>query len=164
MGRPALYRIPASIPALHLGETIYHPAHEPRRISAAAAAIALHALERADRDRDERQLRAEWYVAGLNDRGEVRPIRAVTEAKPGFLRFPVLLSGAGSRTAGGLGVVQTYPRALGEESSVSQVLERDASDEWPGAQAVVRHLVTFPTHSAVRASHARRILAWARST
>jgi hypothetical protein len=30
LGRPSIYGIPASIPALHLGETVYHEAGEPR--------------------------------------------------------------------------------------------------------------------------------------
>ena len=39
MGRPGLYGIPSAIPALRLGEMVYHPAHAPRSLSAAAAAL-----------------------------------------------------------------------------------------------------------------------------
>ncbi|HXC25876.1 MAG TPA: DegT/DnrJ/EryC1/StrS family aminotransferase, partial [Gemmatimonadaceae bacterium] len=39
LGRPSVYAIPASIPALHLGETVYHEAHEPESLSLGGATL-----------------------------------------------------------------------------------------------------------------------------
>ena len=50
LGRPSLYALPSAIPGLHLGETIYHPAHEARAISGVSASLVRDALVRADAD------------------------------------------------------------------------------------------------------------------
>ena len=50
LSRPDLYRFPASIPALRLGEMVYHRAGTPREMTAAAAAILPAALRTADRE------------------------------------------------------------------------------------------------------------------
>src|SRR5579862_5223764 len=51
IGRPSLYSIPASLPFLKLGETIYKEAHEPQFLSVAAASLASEAVAAADVER-----------------------------------------------------------------------------------------------------------------
>jgi perosamine synthetase len=75
LGRPSLYSLPASVPGLRLGETIYHPAHEPESLSRAAAVLVARAFGRLDADREVRARRANdlmarleaWAAAGAPD-------------------------------------------------------------------------------------------------
>ena len=73
LGRPALYALPSAIPALHLGETIYHPAHDPRAITAASASLVRASLARADADLAVRRRNAEFSRAQPSTREASAP-------------------------------------------------------------------------------------------
>ncbi|HEX6909387.1 MAG TPA: DegT/DnrJ/EryC1/StrS family aminotransferase, partial [Longimicrobium sp.] len=47
LARPSLYALPAALPFLRLGETVYHPPSPPRRLSRAAAGVLAAGWERA---------------------------------------------------------------------------------------------------------------------
>ena len=165
-GRPALYAIPASIPALGLGQTVYRPAPDPGRLSRAAASLVERALTRMDADRDLRAQRAAWYHQRLADDETVQLVQPIAGVQPGYLRFPILSArpdGALHPAAPALGVVRTYPRVLGEEPAIAAILKLGESTiATPGAQTLVRQLLTLPTHAAVTDADAERIVAWAR--
>jgi len=77
LGRPSLYSLPSAIPVLHLGETIYHPAHDPRRISAASASLARASLARADADLALRRRHAEALARAAEGATSVRVMRPI---------------------------------------------------------------------------------------
>jgi hypothetical protein len=166
VGRPALYGIPASIPALRLGETVYHEPHEPGAISTAAARLVAFALARADSDRAARAGIADRLRSILNGgdgpgRGSVRvrAIRPIAGAVSGELRLPVLRDDTdiGLATSG---VVRSYPRSLDMEPAARTLV-------WPGepaclgARAVCDTLWTLPTHDMVTEQDIEAISAWA---
>jgi perosamine synthetase len=163
-GRPALYAIPASIPALGLGQTVYRPAQEPTPLSRAAATLVVCALMRADADRAARVRRSAWYVQRLSSDGGAQLIQPIPGAEPGYLRFPILSARPDvvlPASASPLGVVRTYPRALGEEPAIAAVLKPGESTiSTLGAQTLCRRLVTLPTHAAVRDADAERVVRW----
>jgi len=162
--RPGLYGIPASIPALGLGETVYHPAGEPGRLSRAAAGLVELALERVDADRVMRAHRAGWYVERLSGLPSLRLVRPIAGAEPGYLRFPILDATPGGSVrvpAPALGVVRTYPRPLGEEPAIAAVIE-GGEPATPGAREICDRLFTLPTHAAVRDEEATRVVQWAK--
>lgn len=165
-GQPAFYAIPASIPALGLGQTVYRPAHEPGRLSRAAATLVESALARADADRAARGQRAAWYRHRLTDVDDVRLVQPIAGAEPGYLRFPILCArsdGGINETAPALGVVRTYPRPLGEEPAIAAVLKTGESTiSTPGAQILCCRLLTLPTHASTTDLDAKRVLEWAR--
>jgi perosamine synthetase len=161
-GRPALYGIPASIPALHLGETVYHAAGEPARLSGAAAALVERSLARVDADRVRRAARAWWYTERLEGMPTVRVVHPIAGAEPGYLRFPILDATpgmAGRSPAPRLGVVRSYPRPLGEEPAIAAVLA-PREPPMPGARAICERLLTLPTHAAVTDRDAGRVVEW----
>jgi dTDP-4-amino-4,6-dideoxygalactose transaminase len=163
-GRPALYGIPASIPALGIGETVYHAAGEPGRLSRAAAALVEAAFRRVDEDRTARAARAAWYVERLTGLPSVRLVRPVSGAEPGYLRFPILDATPGSsvrNAAARLGVVRTYPRPLGSELAIASVLEA-GEPVMPGAREICDRLLTLPTHAAISDADAARVVQWAK--
>jgi perosamine synthetase len=163
-GRPPLYVIPASIPALELGQTAYRPAGEPERLSHAAAALVEVALARVDADRATRAARAAWYTERLADIAALDLVDPIAGAEPGYLRFPVLarLAADAKRIpAPPLGVVRTYPLPLGEEPAAAAVMHL-REPTMPGAREICSRLFTLPTHAAVTDADAERVLGWAR--
>lgn len=154
LGRPELYALPAAMPWLHLGETRYRAPVQPRPIARAAAGLLERTLASANREKDARRAKAaEWLEALDPTRAEA--IRVPSEGRAGYLRFPVLvrlgLSGlSDARRALRLGVSPGYPRTLAQLPAVrDRLLSPSGASRWPGAEDLVRRLVTLPTHSLV---------------
>ena len=92
----------------------------------------------------------------------MRLIAAPRDGTPGFLRLPLRLSRgvAGfvdAKLALRLGVMPGYPATLVALAPVRERLARPAG-RWPGAEDLVRQLVTLPTHSWVSTADREKIL------
>ena len=149
---------------LHLGETAYRPAHEPRALSRAAATLVDDAMVRMDADRVPRARRAHWYVERLGDLSATRLITPIPGAEPGYLRFPILDIVSSDRTypsAPALGVVRTYPRPLGDEPALAAILHA-REPATPGARELCSNLLTLPTHARVTDADGRAVVDWVR--
>jgi dTDP-4-amino-4,6-dideoxygalactose transaminase len=149
--RPAVYGIPAAIPALRLGETTYRESRPVTSMTRSAAASLLATHEAALVEAGVRRRNAARFVAGLGDNSRARTIRTQHLSCAGYLRLPVRLpNGIGSlklgREASQLGIFSSYPMSL---SNLSQLAGRlvDRLGSPPGAETLVRQLVTVPTHS-----------------
>lgn len=168
LGRPAVYGIPLRIPALKLGRTEYRPPGSPRRMSSAATALVIGTCNDAVREaRTRREIAATWRD-GLTINGALRPIDAPAGGAAGFLRFPVRAIGAGPRVrelldrGRRLGIAQSYPTTLAQIPALrTRMIE--PSIRTPGADSLVRELVTLPTHSLLSAEDRRAILSLCRS-
>ncbi len=147
LARPSLYWIPAGLPFLGLGETVYRPPHAAGRMTRGAAGVLAVTTTLVGREAEARRTRA----AELRRQAEVacRIPRVPSASEPGYLRFP-LLPGPFARDSalvrGGhrLGLSHGYPSTLAELPGF-----RSLHEPVPGAQTIVRQLVTSPTHSAV---------------
>ena len=157
LGRPSLYGIPAAIPALHLGETIYHPAHEPRAITAVSASLVRAALQRADADLAVRRRNAEELEHALARTSGLNAIRAIPGSKPGYLRFPVRIADARAARPE-LGIVRGYPHTLAELDELKGSLS--GNENIRGARELQRTLVTLPTHAMLTADDLRDLAGW----
>lgn len=158
-GRPSLYGIPASIPSLRLGEMVYHPAHEPRAMSVAAAAIVRDAIGRADADIARRRRRAQELAAHLGDADGLRVVAPIARGSSGYLRLPVI-DFAGRESDPHLGILRGYPRTLAEQEELRPCL-CDGEIGPRGAALLGRSLFTVPTHRWVSERSAERIRGWA---
>jgi dTDP-4-amino-4,6-dideoxygalactose transaminase len=160
LGRPSLYSLPSAIPALHLGETIYHPAHDPRRISAASASLARASLARADADLALRRRHAESLARAAEGAMNIRVVRPIAGAEPGYLRFPVLLADARTerRERAQIGIVHGYPDTLADLAELRSSLLGD--EKLSGARDLRHNLVTLPTHSLLSDDDLRQLSAW----
>jgi dTDP-4-amino-4,6-dideoxygalactose transaminase len=159
LGRPSAYGIAASLPGLHLGETIYHPAGEPGPLSRAAAALVRRGLPQVDAERLARARVAESLIAQLARVPSFHPVRPITGGTPGYLRLPVL-DEAGRRAVPEMGIVRSYPRPLNEEAEMAPIIHRGEPDT-PGARDICRKLLTLPVHEYVTAADERQIVEWA---
>jgi dTDP-4-amino-4,6-dideoxygalactose transaminase len=162
VGRPAIYTIPASIPALHLGETVYHDAHEPAPLSAAAAAILRVTLSHADQDALHRRRIAATLREAVLHSTHLRACTPVAAGVSGYLRFPVVADPPVAPIPR-LGIVRSYPRTLAEQSELQPLLLPSA-EPFYGAQELATRLLTLPTHHMVTAGDLRQLTAWLRTT
>lgn len=161
LGRPSTYGIAASMPGLHLGETIYHPAGEPAALSRAAAALVRWGLPHSDAERLARAAVAESLTGQLARVPSLHPVTAIPGSNPGYLRFAAL-DAAQRREAPRLGVVRSYPRPLGEEPEIAPIVHC-GEPETPGARDICRMLFTLPVHEYVTRADERQIVEWASS-
>lgn len=163
LGRPEVYGIPASIPGLGLGETTYHDPAPPAGITRAAAALLRHAREGSRGEAAARRENAAALLARLPAAGGARAVRVPAGGEAGWLRLPVRVPGgmdglASHARARRLGVAASYPTTLAALPQLRPLLAGPET-RWPGAEALVRELVTLPTHSRVTAAEREEILA-----
>lgn len=155
LGRPAIYGVPFSITGLRLGETVYRSPRTESPLSRAAAAGLLVTRDASEREATVRKANAKKLLAAIADNRQLVAMSIDREATPGYLRLPLRLHGgmAGFRSqsrALGLGIAPSYPLSLADLPQLAT--RRDGPERaWPGAEALVRELVTLPTHSSLRA-------------
>jgi hypothetical protein len=155
LGRPAVYGVPAALPWLRLGEMVYHPAHEPRPLAVAAAALVESAVNGADAAAARRRARAEVLLGSAPP--AVGRTAVIAGGTTGMLRLPVRIT---TTTApGGLGVVVGYPRTLFEQGELRPLLHAEER-EHPGAETLRRLLHTVPVHDFVTAPDLERLTMW----
>ncbi len=164
VARPDLYRIPRAVPGLGLGETRYREPGPMRTMAAAAAGIVLATGGRAEDEAEARRRNARELQEHLARRGVAAGVTPPEGGTAGYLRFPVRVPGAVEgmtepRRARFLGAEGGYPRilpTLDALRSLAPVGEEDGTGNgprrWPGAEALVRELVTLPTHSRTRST------------
>jgi len=149
--RPDLYALPAALPFLHLGETIYRAPHQPRRATPASCAVVAATWAMAEREVETRRSNAARLLAAVGRRGRAfEAVRTAAEARPGYLRLAVLALPEARRAAVGnearhLGVRPSYPKVLSEvEQLAARCVNRDGA--FPGGRTLAARLCTFPTH------------------
>jgi perosamine synthetase len=162
VGRPALYGIPASLPFLHLGETIYHPPRPPRGATAASLAVLAKIWWESDREIRTRKANAARLTRAVADSPFVSLVAAIPSGEPGYLRLPVILrEGAATgwlAEGSALGVARGYPQPLSELPSLRA--RAAAIEPLPGAAALAARLLTLPTHRFLQERDLSRLEAW----
>ena len=151
LGRPSLYALPRALPWLHLGETRYHPPAPPAPMTRVAAALLCASRDEAEREADRRRGNGQFFRERLAGLAGVRIPVPPADARPGYLRFPVLVRGGvaalgASARVRRFGVEGGYPRPLAELGPVQARLAGEAV-RLAGADVLARELVTLPTGS-----------------
>jgi dTDP-4-amino-4,6-dideoxygalactose transaminase len=152
---------PASIPWLHLGETRYHDPRPLMGLSRSAAALLLASQTAADSEAALRRANARALLDAISEHPLlVKPIAVADDTRPGYLRLPIRIHGGASvvhgLSAGRRGVAPGYPSTLAELPAVRNSLR--TAGPLPGANALVRELVTLPTHGLTTHQDRREIL------
>jgi dTDP-4-amino-4,6-dideoxygalactose transaminase len=143
---PRLYWLPAGLPWLHLGETVFYDDFPTRRLSGVQAGLLDRWQERLDALNTVRRAHSAFYLA------HIPRARNYGDGIP-YLRLPVLLRDAEERhqvleTKGGAGVGLggMYPTSV---RGIRQLQGRLPSGDCPEADRVAARLVTLPTHPFV---------------
>ncbi|MGH7463533.1 MAG: DegT/DnrJ/EryC1/StrS family aminotransferase [Longimicrobiales bacterium] len=149
LGRPALYHLPASLPWLDLGETLYRTPSPTRTLRGAIAALALATHAASLSEAVTRREHAALLLERLRD--DAARIRVPANGAAGYLRLPVRVRGDRGRAVAAnlhhLGVAASYPSTLAQLPAVRSRRAAGSDDCLPGADALVRELITLPTHS-----------------
>jgi perosamine synthetase len=141
--RPSLYWIPAALPFLRLGETIFPKRIAVRRLAGVHAGLLRGwptRLARANRLRCET---AAYFIRRLS--------RAPALGRPHpYLRLPILVASARERARihslsrrRGLGIGRVFPTPVSEIPQVRSACHRQ---HFPCARRVAETLLTVPTH------------------
>jgi dTDP-4-amino-4,6-dideoxygalactose transaminase len=161
-GHPAVYGLPSAIPWLGLGETRYK---KPLPLSEMARASArLLEITRAEADRESavRRRNAGILLEAISRERDIEPVQAPPGGELGYLRLPLRVRLGHkrlcrSKRARRLGILAAYPAVLDTLEAVRTRLVNRKS-RWPGAEELVRELVTVPTHSLTTATDRRKVL------
>jgi dTDP-4-amino-4,6-dideoxygalactose transaminase len=156
LARPGVYGLPAALPFLGLGGTVYHRPRAPAGMSAFSSGVLRASLHVEDREAEIRRRNAAQLTQAIASRGG--GLRVVTAEDPaarcGYLRLPVvvtddaLLPVMRSDAAARLGILPSYPVSLAD---LPRFRERvvNRTEDLSGARRLAQRLVTFPVHSRV---------------
>jgi dTDP-4-amino-4,6-dideoxygalactose transaminase len=114
---------------------------------------------------ERRRASGEWLTHYLPYGKAVQRIRPSEGAVAGWLRYPMLFREGWKgfedpRSAARAGLAAGYPCILPELPAVAaQMTAGPQAARWPGAQLLVRGLVTLPTHSLLGIADHRRLVA-----
>ena len=159
LAHPLLYRLPASIPGLNLGEMVYRTASEPRAMPAMAAAILPAALVMEANEVESRRARANDLLSLLTETPRLVPIRHLPGGNPGFLRLAFLDTVGDASLLVALGAVRGYPMTLDQHEQLQPLLApRERAGK--GAATLRDRLFTVPTHSRVGSADVARLADW----
>lgn len=144
--RPRLFWIPAALPFLHLGETVFPKAVPIRRLSGVKAG-ALHGWQQRLTGLNRQRAEAARYYRHRLSLGLLPGVDHP------YLRVPFRVRNASEKQRlcamsrrRGLGLSPAYPTAVTEIPGVPLVCE---GRRFPSAQRVAASLVTIPTHPLV---------------
>jgi hypothetical protein len=159
LSHPSLYRLPASIPALKLGEMVFHPPRSPRSMNAASAAVLRWTLGLEQREVSVRRARAKELLSRIGSTPNVVPARAIAGGESGFLRLALLGPDGGRTLRPDLGALPGYPMTLDQHVQLRPLL---LSDEraGKGSEFLRDRLFTVPTHSGVDVADLARLSKW----
>jgi perosamine synthetase len=159
LGHPAVYRVPASIPALRLGEMVYRHPTQARPMAAAAVAMLRAALELDDQVVLGRRARANVLLSRITPLHHVTPVRPIAGGESGYLRLAIL-DDAGTRLPRpAVGALRGYPMTLEEHEQIRPLLHRDER-AGTGSETLRDRLFTLPTHSRVQSADLSRLEVW----
>jgi dTDP-4-amino-4,6-dideoxygalactose transaminase len=161
LSHPAVYWLPAAIPALQLGATVYHVPSVARAMTATSALLLIEALDQEPAALVGRTAAERQYLEGLravtHDGTPMIPLYAAAEMASGALRVPVRLGREIAERLAPRGVVRSYPRTLAD---YPEILERvvHRGEALPGARLLADSLYTLPTHARLRDAERAEII------
>lgn len=161
--RPWLYWIPAGIPALGLGKTVYTtdiPMHRLSNMAAGLAGRLFDAIETITADRVRIAARIVETISGIT---ALTPVQPIDGGDPAYLRLPCLAASGELRdrlvydlNRAGIGATISFPLPLCDLNDISghATIERNACS---GARTVASRIVTLPTLAYIRDEDIQRL-------
>jgi dTDP-4-amino-4,6-dideoxygalactose transaminase len=147
LGHSLLFAVPSAVPALRLGETVYHEPWQPGALHPLQAALAADALRVGAARRAARARVAGELAEALRGQHQVRPIRAVAGTHPGFLRVGVLADDRWVARLKNVGMRRSYPVALPHHPAMRPLLAAERAA--PGSELLATSLASLPCHHRV---------------
>lgn len=153
--RPQLYWLPESLPFLGLGETVYDESFAVNGLSVLQGCAGQVLFDRLSALNDQRRKVATALAGSLITTGEYEIPGYGVESCPAYVRLPVLARTQEVRDYAierlrnrGIVASRMYPTTIHNIPGIRDRLAGESS-EFPGAERVVRCLLTLPTHPYV---------------
>lgn len=148
---PRAYWLPAGLPFLGLGETIYDPTFSIRRLDGLRAGLLQTWRRRLEDSNEDRARHADLYLGRFRqEEAQLDPIRQPGTA---YLRLPIVMPTVADKqelcAAGndlGLGVSALYPSPI---SKIPELTAQFQGQPYPGADILADRLITLPVHHYV---------------
>ncbi len=151
---PMLYWLPAALPFLRLGQTIFDRDFPVKRLSRSKAGILRHWRRRLETSNEARESISSSLFAYI---GMAKPENEELH----LLRFPLICATQDDRDDNfarlrhiGMGASKMYPGPINEIPEISELFK---GSTFPGAKVLSARLLTLPTHHLVRMRDIRRI-------
>lgn len=157
LSAPSLYALPANMPWLKLGETVFHAAPEPHAASLATLALLPLVLRDLKPVATLRHQVGQWYREQLADSPHVLASVVPAGCDDGCLRFPIFLRRDEAGPLARDGVAQFYPRSLAEYPELASFVN-NTTLQMRGAEFLAARLHTLPTHSLLTDEDRRRVV------
>jgi len=165
--RPNLYALPAALPFLRLGQTIYREPRPLRSPASVSCPVIAATWTLAEQEVDVRRRNAERLLVEVHRQPGFETITTPGHARPGYLRLPVLASPGVRRAADGtvarrLGIMPGYPKALCDLEPLAPRC-RNRGGAFPGSRLLAARLCTLPTHGGLGIRDIERLGQWIRA-
>jgi perosamine synthetase len=159
LSHPSLYNIPASIPALRLGEMVFRPPRSPHSMTAASAAVLRCTLALEENQVAARRARAKELLSQVKGARDVAAARAIPDGESGFLRLALVVDGSSRIMRPDLGALPGYPMTLDQHVQLRPLLV-SGERAGKGSERLRDKLFTVPTHSRIDQSDVARLSEW----
>jgi perosamine synthetase len=163
--RPSLYGIPARLPQLGLGKTVFTTEFPLHRADPRLVALGLVMMRRLEEFTGARISRATALLDGLRGVAGILPVMPRPGATPAYLRLPVLFADPYDRdaaiaalTAAGIGATGSYPDSLVDVPELRPYLSNPSAGAAAG-RSIARRIMTLPTHPFVTAADVACVIA-----
>lgn len=141
--RPSLYWLPAGMPFLRLGETIFHKDFPVEKLSRRKAGLLRHWWKRLTQSNQTRTETAIYLSERLQ-------MKAPWPPPIPYLRLPVLMDSREARDRiyslsqkRGLGISRMYPSPIND---IEEIKASFKGKDFPAAEMIAEKLLTVPTH------------------
>jgi len=157
LARPSLYGIPAAIPWLKLGQTVYKAPRASRGMSAFALGVLATTWALREDAAKARRITGDGLHELIGRSQRMTAFHPVSGAVPGYLRFPVRardpkIAGSLASSWAQWGAMRGYPTSLDRVGPLRSLI-RDL-DPLPRSAMLAETLLTFRTPVSERMLHA----------
>ena len=159
--RPSLYWIPAGLPFLGIGETVFSTDFSVTKLAGFNAGLATHWKSKLEAFNHARRERAETYKRMLRN-DELAFLPETEGSVPVYLRFPVIAGSPAEReavchrlSAAGLGASTNYPSGIADIPELS--LSEKEKARCQRGSCLAKRILTLPTHSQVGSQETDKI-------
>lgn len=162
--KPWLYWIPAYMPGLGLGKTIYTTDYLFSQYSRSMAAISWRLFKRIDEITDQRINNAKTLINKLKGIAEIKFIGKVNDSSsPVYLRLPILIENTDDRNRlieclvkSGIGASHSYPNSIADLDNICSFSSIHNNQAHVG-RYIADHILTLPTLSYLKNSDFEKI-------
>lgn len=141
--RPSLYWLPAGLPFLHLGETIFYTEFPMKKLSGMHAGLLRDFRKRLEPANEIRKKNAAWFNDNLRlppaPGGPLPVLRLPLAVKNREIKERVFSLSQGK----GLGISRMYPTPINE---IKEIRDQFSGTVFPFAKEIAECLLTVPTH------------------